>query len=104
VVLGLLVLAVTGRADESAAVKAVEKLGGRVTVDGKRPGKPVVAVDFSNTNVTELVLAGPQITDVGLRELKELKSLQKLHVAQTKVTDAGIQELSAALPQLQISR
>ena len=33
VLLGLLVLAVTGRADEAAAVKAIEKLGGRITVD-----------------------------------------------------------------------
>ena len=42
--LGLLVLALADRADEAAAVKAVEKLGGRVTVDAKRPGKPVVGV------------------------------------------------------------
>jgi len=40
VLLGLLVLTLTGRADEAAAVKAVEKLGGRVTRDAKRPASP----------------------------------------------------------------
>jgi len=45
VVLGVLVLAVACQADEAVAVKAIEELGGRVTVDAKRPGKPVAAVD-----------------------------------------------------------
>jgi internalin A len=63
VLLGLLILAVAGRADEAAAVKAVEKLGGKVTVDDKQPGKPVVGVELSGTKVT----------DAALKELKELK-------------------------------
>jgi len=70
VLLGLLALAVAGRADEAAAVKAIEKLGGRVTRDDNRPGKPVVFVD----------LRGPQVTDAGLKELKGLKSLQSLNL------------------------
>jgi len=53
ILLGLLVLAVAGRADEAAAVKAVEKLGGRITVDAKRPGKPVVGVKFVSNEVTD---------------------------------------------------
>lgn len=62
-VLGLLVLAVAGRADEAAAVKAIEKLGGKVTVDAKRPGKPVVEVSF----------LGKEVMDAGLKELKHLE-------------------------------
>src|SRR5262249_33575159 len=39
VVLGVLVLAVPGRADEVAAVKEIEKQGGKVKRDDKQPGK-----------------------------------------------------------------
>jgi len=106
--LGLLVLAVTGRADEAAAVKAIEKLGGRVRVDDRQPGAPVVVgVDFHFTEVTDaglkelkklkslqsLDLTDTKITDAGLKELKELKSLQELDLSGTKVTDAGLKEL-----------
>ncbi|HKB40670.1 MAG TPA: hypothetical protein VKD72_29865, partial [Gemmataceae bacterium] len=38
VLLGLLALGMAGRADEAAAVKMVEKLGGSVMRDDKRPG------------------------------------------------------------------
>src|SRR5262249_47302844 len=104
--LGLLVLAAAGRADEAAAVKLIEKVGGRVTVDPKRSGMPI-AVNFSGTAVTdaglkelkelkslrELDLGGTAITDAGLKELKELKGLRELHLSGTAVTDAGLKEL-----------
>src|SRR5262245_57867784 len=83
VVLGLLVLAGTVRADEAAAVKAIEKMGGKVTRDDKRPGKPVLGVDLSQK----------QITDAGLKLLKEFKTLQMLNIRSTAVTDAGLKEL-----------
>src|SRR5438876_8608089 len=57
-----------GRADEASAVKAVEKLGGKVTRDGKLPGKPVIGVNF-NPGV---------VTDAVLKELKDLKQLASL--------------------------
>jgi len=94
VLLGLLLLAMAGRADEAAAVKLIEDLGGKVTVDAKRPGKPVVAVTFYRSKVT----------DAGLKELKELKSLRSLDLTETKVTAAGIKELQAARPELQVFR
>ena len=81
--LGLLVLAMAGRADEAAAVKMIEELGGRVTVVAKRPGKPVVGVFFYRSKVT----------DAGLKELKELKSLRSLDLTETQVTDVGLKEL-----------
>src|SRR5262249_47582380 len=83
VLLGILVLAVPGRADEAATVKAIEKLGGTVTVDEKRFDKPVVRVNLGVT------LAA----DADLKELKRLKSLQSLNLYHTKVTDAGLKEL-----------
>jgi internalin A len=105
--LGLLFLAGPGQADEAAAVKAIEKLGGNVTVDAKRPGKPVVGVSLFFTQVTdaglkelrelksltELDLGFTAVTDVGLKELKELKSLQTLDLSRTKVTDAGLKAI-----------
>src|SRR5262245_57483031 len=81
--LGLLVLVVAGRADEAAAVKAVRKLGAEVTVDPKRPGKPVVGVSF----------IGTEVTDAGLKELKGLNSLQYRGLYDNRVTNAGLKEL-----------
>jgi hypothetical protein len=78
---------------ENAALKAVKALGGRVTVDAEQPGLPVVAVDFGKT----------QITDADLKLLKELKNLQTLHLYDAQVTDAGLKELKAALPELRIN-
>jgi len=116
VLLGLLVLAVAGRADEAAAVKAIEKLGGKVTRDDKQPGKPAVSVDLDLTKVTDadlkelkelkslqgLRLGDTKVTDAGLKELKEVKSLQWLELGGLQVTDAGVKELKAALPGLKI--
>ena len=45
-----------------------------------------------------------KVTDAGLKELKELKSLRELTLFMTKVTDAGVKELKAALPKLNIVR
>src|SRR5437660_2661929 len=75
-------LSVAARADEASAVKAIEKLGGKVTRDDKLPGKPVIEVN----------LAGTQVKDAGLKELKDLKQLTTLY-HMTGVTDAGLKEL-----------
>src|SRR5437773_1167663 len=106
VLLGLLVLVLAGRADEASAVKAIEKLGGKVRVDDKRLGKPIVEVDLGNTEVPdaglkelkefkslESLIAG-KVTDAGLKELKELGSLQRLGLDASPVTDAGLKELN----------
>lgn len=55
-------------ADEDAAVKAIQKLGGFITRDNKQPGKPVVGVSFGGP---------PQLTDAGLKELKEFSSSRR---------------------------
>jgi CHAT domain-containing protein/tetratricopeptide (TPR) repeat protein len=100
-VLGLLILALDGRADEIAAVEAVRKLGGQVTFE------PLLTVNFNGIRLTDaglkelkelkslerLGLNGTQVTDAGLKELRELKSLQDLDLGGTQVTDAGLTEL-----------
>ena len=85
VVIGLLVLAKAGRADEAEAVKAIEKLGGKVEVDYKQPGKPVVSVEFRGVR--------HELTDEGLKHLKGLKSLQSLDLSSTQITDEGLKHL-----------
>src|SRR5947209_13191588 len=83
-VVALLILSSgAARADEASAVKAVEKLGGKVTRDDKLPGKPVIEVN----------LAGSKVTDGGLKELKDLKHLTSLNLGWAKVTDVGLKEL-----------
>ena len=89
-----LCLCASSRADdaEDKAVAFVEKLGGEVTRDKKAPGKPVIAV----------TLSGTEVTDAGLKELAALKNLTTLHLGHTQVTDAGLKELQQALPRCEI--
>ena len=75
-------------------MKAVEKLGGKVTRDDKLPGKPVIGVNLGHTKVT----------DAGLKELKDLKQLTSLNLAETKVTADGVADLQKALPGCKITR
>ena len=83
------------RADEASAVKAVEKLGGKVTRDDKLPGKPVIGVNLTHAGVT----------DAGLKELKDLKKLTSLNLPNTdQVTDDGVADLQKALPGCKITR
>ena len=117
-VLALLLLAAVGRADEAAAVKAIQDAGGMVTVDDKRPDRPVVKVvlwgpgfhvemlkDLKEfKSLQRLRIGGPWITDEGLKPLKELKSLQKLEIRSPHVTDAGLKEVQDALPDCKIRR
>jgi internalin A len=118
VVVGLvLALQARARADEEAAIKAIEKLGGKVYRDEKQPGKPVTRVALNGTEFTdagikdlkelkelrELRLIGTQVTDAGLKELKELKELRELRLNFTKVTVAGVADLQKALPACNIN-
>ncbi len=107
VLLGLLVWVVVSWKGKTAAEKAIEKMGGQVTMDTSGPDKRIVGVDLRYTQVTDaelkelkelkslewLYLDGTEVTDAGLKELKELKNLQTLRLIDTAVTDAGLKEL-----------
>src|SRR5438093_1309967 len=96
------------RADEASAVKAVEKLGGKVTRDDKLPGKPVIGVRLHEIGVADaalkeladlkqltwLSLTVCRVTDAGLKELKHLKQLNTVILGESQVTDAGLKELA----------
>jgi hypothetical protein len=42
------------------------------------------------------------VDDAGLDHLKTIKTLRHLDVTKTKVTEAGIQRLKAAIPELKV--
>jgi hypothetical protein len=105
----VLVLGTTGwAAEQSEAVAAITKLGGKVEVDEGSAGKPVVKVTLSNkpvkdadlvhlkglTKLQELRLGGTQITDRGLEHLKGLTDLRKLILDRTEITDDGLKRLA----------
>jgi hypothetical protein len=55
-VLFVLAVATCGRlhADEDRAVKAIQKLGGKIIRDETAPNKPIVSVDLMSTDVTDV--------------------------------------------------
>ena len=106
------------RSDEAEAVKTIEKAGGKITLDDKQPEKPAVAVimwgpgfkvellkDLKEMkSLQKLRIGGPWITDDGVKDLKELKNLQVLEIRSPKVTDAALKDLQESLPKLKIRR
>ena len=93
---------------EAKAVAAVERLGGTVTRDEERPGKPVVEVHLGFSQAADadlkelaalkrlqvLALSFTPVTDAGLKELAALPGLRKLYLNDTGVTDAGMKEVA----------
>src|SRR5262245_20005031 len=107
VVLVLAVIPPGLRADEKAAEAAIQKMGGRVVRDSKKPGMPVVRVTLTGPKandaamkevknfpqLTYLHLGNARVTDEGLKEIKSLSELTTLNLNVTPVTDAGMKEL-----------
>ncbi len=99
-----------------AAIAEIKKLGGSWAVDEQSPGKPVIKVLLSDTQITDaglehlkgltglqsLHLRSTQITDAGLEHLKGLVSLQRLNIHGTQVTDEGVKKLQEALTNCRI--
>jgi hypothetical protein len=56
------------------------------------------------SELSDLDIAGAQITDAGLEKIKNLKHLRKLDLRGTAVTDAGVERLQKALPHAKIIR
>jgi hypothetical protein len=82
--------AAVAAASEERSVQVVERFHGKIVRDRTEPGNLVVAVDLSNTG----------LTDAGLKELTALKHLRTLDLTDSQVTYAGLKEL-AGLKQLQ---
>ncbi len=94
--------------DPAEAIAKIQALGGEVDRDNSQPGKPVISINLSGTNVKdddlrllaglsslrELYLIGTNITDAGLKWLVDLQKLEELRVGNTKITDAGLKDLA----------
>ena len=99
---------------EQQAVRAVERLGGKLKFAGQDADRAVTEVDLSRTLVADadleqlrpfarlqaLNLSGTAITDRGLAVLRDFGSLKKLNLTLTKISDAGLTSL-AGLPELE---
>ena len=59
--------------------------------------------NFAEIESLELLnLDATSISDVGLKELKSLKNLKKIHLQNTKVTAGGVADLQSAVPDCEI--
>jgi hypothetical protein len=104
----MIVRAQDSKAKQERAIAEIRKLGGKVEVDTKHPGPPVVvAVDLKHTRVIDaslehlkglsqveiLFLKDTAVTDEGLVSVKGLTNLEVLELSRTKVTDKGLEHL-----------
>jgi beta-lactamase regulating signal transducer with metallopeptidase domain len=102
--------------EQEKLIAELKKLGATVNVDVNRLDKPIVGVDFSDSQlITDeglaglkglnqlqyLYLRGTKITGAGLANLNGLTQLQQLDLQDTKIADAGLENLKG-LTQLQI--
>ena len=98
---------------QTQAIAAIKELGGSVTdirnkvMSRVRPDRPLWAVDFRRTKITDeglehlkgllnlltLNLSDTEITGDGLEHLKKMGSLKSLDLGSTKVTDSGLEHL-----------
>jgi hypothetical protein len=107
-----------GRADEAASVKVLTEAKAVVILDDQKPEKPVVGVIMWGAgydgsllrelkelkNLQKLRIGGPWITDDAVKELRGIKTLQMLEIRSPKVSDAALKELQDALPKLRLRR
>jgi WD40 repeat protein len=89
------------RQDGTGEVTSVE-LAGKGIDDGKL--RELVPHFKNLPQLRELFLASNTIGDEGLLLLAELPGLRTVHLADTKVTDAGVVQLQAERPKLTIDR
>ena len=94
---------------ELDAIAAVKKAGASVLqvaqndnrldiafhlADGKIGDEQIATVKPLGNVIYSLNLRGTEVTDKGLEQLKDMKSLVRLHLERTKITDAGLAHLA----------
>src|SRR5262245_28198601 len=94
-------------ADPPDPIARVEQLGGTVEKDNRRPGMPVVAIDFGGCAITDrdlrilrhfpelrrLSLSNTPVTDEGLKHCADLTNIRFLDLNRTKVSSKGMKNL-----------
>jgi internalin A len=99
----------TGDEAEDRLTSTIEKLGGTIGRDETKPGKPVTAVsfDFNNKKVSDdflkelngllslksLSIPCDQISDVGMKYIKEMTTLEMLDIQSKLITERGVADL-----------
>ena len=104
--------------DESKAIAKIELLGGKVWKDRKLPRHPVIEVDFQKSirfnekhlhllksfqKLQSLNLLGKSITDIGVMEISELKSLKELWIYNDQITNDALKKLKGSLPKTKVN-
>ena len=93
--------------ERDKAIARIKEWGGKVQVDGKRPGSPVISVDLSHVKVADitletlnvlptleqLALRNTPVTDDGIIKVQGLTHLEVLELSQTQITDKGVAQL-----------
>lgn len=89
----------------------IQRLGGTLTRDDELPGKPVTGIYFrgsrpysskhlpglkSLVDLRALLFDDAQISDTGLKDVKNIRSLTFLDLGGTSVTDVGLKEVGEA--------
>ena len=99
------------RTEEVDAILEIEKLGGTVSLDDE--GRTIISLTGKNfgdehlrllkefKKLHELLLVDSRVTDAGLKEVTRVASLARLNLKQTAIGDAGLQEI-ARLENLEI--
>jgi hypothetical protein len=114
----LLLATALGRAEEATSVKVLEQARAHIIRDDQNPDKPVVGIIMWGAgykaellkelkeikHLQKLRIGGPWITDDGVKELREIKTLQMLEIRSPHVTDAALKDLQKALPKLKLRR
>ena len=54
------------------------------------------------SNLRDLTLSGPHVTDRGVMQLTGLRNLKHLYLSQTGVSKAGVQEMKKALLKVEV--
>ena len=71
--------------------------------NGSNAGDSVLRGIADHPKITEIELVGASITDEGLRKIRRLPSLQKIHLGKTRVTGVGLAELDSPLKDLNLA-
>ena len=106
-----------GRADEAASVKVLKEANATIILDDQQPEKPVVGLIMWGTynasilkevqqlrSLQKLRIGGPWISDKGLKKLRTIKTLQMLEIGNATVSEDALKELQSAIPKLKIRR
>src|SRR5262249_20485489 len=106
---GLMTSIGCGEVDHTTrTIRALEKIGAKVTRDDQRPNEPVIGGDLRAAQVTDedlaavlceltqlrdLDLSCTSVSDSGLKDIRELKHLRSLDLCCTRVSDRILEDV-----------